>query len=120
METVGHAQRIRGGFRGLTLQRLQHPEHIHGQFRELGLLAGRAHDQDLLQAEGHVRRSLAGRRRQRRQPRTGTTGHISRGSRTRPQADGGARAFTEELRMRRTNEVTRVRVWDRVGGSWAK
>lgn len=66
MEAVGHAQRIRGRFRGLALQRLQHPEHVHGQLGELGLLAGRAHDQDLLQAEGHVRRALAGRRRQRR------------------------------------------------------
>lgn len=116
MESVCHAQWIRCGLRRLTLQRLQHPEHVHGQFRELGLLAGGAHDQDLLQAERHVRRTLAGWSRQRRQPRTGTTGHISQGSRTRPPANGGARAFTEELRMRRTNEVTRVRVGECVLG----
>lgn len=108
METVRHAQWIRCRLRRLSLQRLQHPEHVHGQFRELGLLTGGAHDQDLLQAKGHVRRPLAGRRRQRRQPRTGTTEHISRSSLTSPPAVGGARAFTEELRMWRTDEVTKV------------
>lgn len=61
------------------LQRLQHSEHVHGEFGELGLFAGRSDDQDLLQAERHLRGALTRRRCERTQPGTGNAEHLNGG-----------------------------------------
>ena len=61
------------------LQRLQHPEHVHGELGELGLFAGRPHDEDLLQAERHLGRPFAGRRREGAQSGTGNATFLNGG-----------------------------------------
>lgn len=50
------------------LQRLDHPEHVHGELGELDLFGRAAHDEDLLEGEGHVLRPFHGRCRQRAEP----------------------------------------------------